>query len=84
MPVASKGPDSVRNGLALSGTIHWLFDRGLVSIDDDQKILLAKKNIPDPLLKLLNQDGRVLVPENPNLRPHPHYLRFHREKIFKG
>jgi putative restriction endonuclease len=84
MPVASNGPDSVRNGLALSGTIHWLFDRGLVSIDDDQKILLAKKSIPDPLRRLLNSDGKVIVPENPNLHPHPHYLKFHREHVFKG
>ena len=38
-PVASKGPDSVRNGLALSGTVHWMFDRGLISIGDDYKIL---------------------------------------------
>jgi putative restriction endonuclease len=32
MPVSRKGPDSVRNGLALSGTVHWMFDRGLISI----------------------------------------------------
>jgi hypothetical protein len=25
-------PAAVRNGLALSGTIHWMFDRGLVSV----------------------------------------------------
>ena len=31
-PVASDGPDSVRNGLALSATVHWMFDRGLVSV----------------------------------------------------
>ena len=29
-PVAHRGPDSIRNGLALSGTIHWMFDRGLI------------------------------------------------------
>jgi len=28
-PVAAGGSDSVRNGLALSGTIHWMFDRAL-------------------------------------------------------
>src|SRR5207302_10438867 len=39
-PVASSGPDSVRNGLALSGTIHWMFDRGLISIGDDLRILV--------------------------------------------
>ncbi|MBX9460355.1 MAG: HNH endonuclease [Brevundimonas sp.] len=28
-PVEHGGPDTVRNGLALSGTVHWLFDRHL-------------------------------------------------------
>ena len=29
-PVKDNGPDSVRNGLALSATVHWMFDRGLI------------------------------------------------------
>ena len=32
-PVADLGPDSVRNGIALSGTVHWMFDRGLISLE---------------------------------------------------
>ncbi|HET7060870.1 MAG TPA: HNH endonuclease [Nitrosospira sp.] len=28
-PVQHQGPDSIRNGIALSGTVHWMFDRGL-------------------------------------------------------
>ncbi len=28
--VEANGPDIVRNGLALSGTAHWIFDRGLI------------------------------------------------------
>jgi putative restriction endonuclease len=27
-PVEANGPDTVQNGLALSGTVHWMFDRG--------------------------------------------------------
>ena len=34
-PVHANGPDSLRNGIALSSTFHWMFDRGLISIDDD-------------------------------------------------
>lgn len=30
-PVEKLGPDFVRNGIALSGTVHWMFDRGLLS-----------------------------------------------------
>jgi putative restriction endonuclease len=34
-PVEANGPDIVSNGLALSGTAHWMFDRGLIGVDDD-------------------------------------------------
>jgi putative restriction endonuclease len=84
MPVSKKGPDSVRNGLALSGTLHWLFDRGLLSVGDDHRILIAKDQVPDRVRQLLNSDGRAIAPHDESLRPHPHYLRYHREKIFKG
>jgi putative restriction endonuclease len=84
MPVLDKGPDSIRNGLALSGTLHWLFDRGLVAIDDDQKILTAKNKIPDQIRTLLNPDGKIITPKDLGYRPHPYYLRYHREHIFKG
>lgn len=35
-PVSQNGPDSIRNGVALSGTVHWMFDRGLVSVPDQR------------------------------------------------
>ena len=61
-PVASKGPDSVRNGLALSGTVHWMFDRGLISIGDDYKILVAKDHVPENAVRFLNQNGLIHLP----------------------
>jgi putative restriction endonuclease len=84
MSVTDNGPDSVRNGLALSGTFHWLFDRGLVSVSDDHEILLAKKGIPDQIRKLLNASGKIITPDDQNCRPHPYYLSHHRRHIFKG
>jgi putative restriction endonuclease len=84
MPVSQKGPDSVRNGLALSGTVHWMFDRGLISITDDYRILVAEGQVPDQMRRLLNSDGNAIPPREANSRPHPHYLRFHRENVFKG
>lgn len=35
LPVSEGGPDVIQNGIALSATAHWLFDRHLVSISDD-------------------------------------------------
>lgn len=83
-PVADNGPDSIRNGLALSGTIHWLFDRGLMSFDDDYRILKVKNGIPEEINFLINKTGRLLVPANQEEQPSLHFLRYHRETIFKG
>ncbi len=83
-PVAENGPDTVRNGLALSSTFHWLFDRGLISLGDDFEILTVKNGLPDNLISLLNRDGYAHTPIDHNVRPHPQYLRHHRERIFKG
>jgi putative restriction endonuclease len=83
-PVADRGPDSVRNGLALCSTIHWMFDRGLVSVEDDFGILVARDRVPDTVARLVHPDGKLALPDRPELRPHPHFLRYHRERVFKG
>lgn len=82
--VEDRGPDSVRNGLALSGTFHWLFDRGLISIDKDFKILRAKGQIPQELLLLFPHDGMLRLPDDQRLWPHDQFMRHHRENRFKG
>ena len=83
-PVAAGGSDSVRNGLALSGTIHWMFDRGLVSVDDDFTILAASGHLPPAITRLFRVDRKLVIPNRPEISPHPAHLRYHRENIFKG
>ena len=85
-PVSDRGPDSVRNGVALSATVHWMFDRGLISIGDppDYPILVANRGLPDAALRLLNEDRRLRLPRNPVFRPAPAYLDYHRKAVFKG
>lgn len=85
LPVEERGPDTVRNGLALSGTIHWMFDRGLVSVDVDGSILLARGSIADEVAdRLLTPDRRLILPRDPANHPHPSYLEWHRRERFKG
>ncbi|MDF0660826.1 MULTISPECIES: HNH endonuclease [unclassified Rhizobium] len=83
-PVADGGPDSVRNGLALSGTVHWMFDRGLISVDDDYRLLIACDGVPDTITRLINLERRLLVPTRADERPHSQFLQYHREQVFKG
>jgi putative restriction endonuclease len=83
-PVENDGPDSTRNGLALSRTIHWLFDRGVISLEDDGRILTTAKLIPERIRPMLNADGYARFPKSTLLRPHPQFLRYHRENKFVG
>lgn len=77
------GPDSIRNGLGLSRTAHWMFDRGLVSVSDEFQILTSP-NLPPDAQRLLNQDGRIRTPTSDFNRPHSRFLQYHRENIFKN
>jgi len=84
-PVAENGPDTVRNGLALSGTVHWMFDRGLISVDEDgESILVAKDRVPDTAQRLIVPGKRLILPEDTRCLPHPAHLKYHREQVFKG
>lgn len=83
-PVEASGPDIVSNGLALSGTAHWMFDRGLIALSDDLDILISRQtNDPDGVRAFINKDGRAIAPRRLIERPHPHFLRWHREHCFK-
>jgi len=82
--VEHRGPDSVRNGIALSGTMHWMFDRGLISVDNDYNLLLAKHSVPETVERLLLGNSKLLLPERNELRPHPQFLEYHRQHVFKG
>ena len=79
MSVEAGGPDTVANGIALSGTVHWMFDRGLIALSDAGDILLSRKiNDVAGVEKLIYADRRARLPANEN-RPHPRYLAWHRE-----
>ena len=84
-PVEANGPDIVSNGLALSGTAHWMFDRGLIGVDDDMTILVSRQmNDPESIHALINRSGRILFPPREVDRPHPQFVRWHREHRFKS
>src|SRR5690606_29827349 len=69
-PVEHDGPDTVRNRIALTGTAHWLFDRGLISFSDDYRILVSPHGVPDDLDRLIRKDGMLVVPRESARRPH--------------
>ena len=80
MSVEAGGPDTEINGIALSGTVHWMFDRGLISLSDAGDILLSSKiNDVASVEKLIRPDRQAILPANANISPHPRFLAWHRE-----
>ena len=85
MSVEAGGPDATSNGLALSGTVHWMFDRGLISLGDDGDILLSRKiNDVEGVRKLIYADCRARLPSSATHRPHCRYLQWHRAARFNA
>ena len=83
-PVDRGGPDIVTNGIALSGTVHWMFDRGLIGLNDDLEILVSRQaNDPESIHSMINRTGFAIPPQRSLERPHPAFLAWHREHCFK-
>lgn len=91
-PVASNGPDRVSNGLALTPTLHRLFDAGLftATYQEGRPRLLVSPRLerrmiesPDGRFRLTLEDG---APVKPPTRledwPSRDQLDFHRSRIF--
>lgn len=80
--VAEGGPDVVQNGIALSATAHWLFDRHLISLDEECRLLVSHNKVPSELIRLFPAPGeRVHLPADPRLHPHLDYVARHRARF---
>src|SRR3546814_8640178 len=81
-PVDRGGPDIVTNGIALSGTVHWMFDRGLIGLNDDLEILVSRQaNDPNSIRSLINKTGFAIPPQRLLERPHPAFLEIGRAHV---
>ncbi|MBI3789618.1 MAG: HNH endonuclease [Gemmatimonadetes bacterium] len=86
-PVAESGPNDTRNGLLLRSDFHRLFDLGLVTVDVSHRVVVSAR-IKEQWFngKAYNSlHGAALksLPEHPDDRPLPEYLRWHNESIFE-
>lgn len=78
------GSNDPTNGIALSKTAHWLFDRGFWSITNDLRVIVAADLFDEAgeeayLLKKLA--GRQLLrPANSHFLPDPACLTWHRKR----
>mgnify|MGYP000536636279 CR=1 FL=1 len=79
------GTDNPRNGLSMSRSVHWAFDKGLFSISDQYEILIHPKakvaNINNfPLFEMDRK--QIALPEEDYFYPHQEALQWHRDEIW--
>ncbi|MCC7349387.1 MAG: HNH endonuclease [Phycisphaerales bacterium] len=81
VPLGEGGTDDIRNGVALTRTLHWAFDQGLFGITSNRTI-----HVPIRIQQLrenefLKQfvDHSISEASNPSLRVHPDACKWHLE-----
>ncbi len=86
IPFSVGQDDKVTNGIALCPNMHRVFDRGLISISTDYKILVSQQIYEDEghgysLGRLKNKI--IALPQTKQYWPSKESLEWHREKVFK-
>jgi len=83
VPVHAKGSDHPANGLPLTKELHWAFDRGLMGVSEDRKILVPPKVAAlDGNEFLRDLDGLpIREAQTPALRALAEALYWHRENV---
>lgn len=86
VPWSHSHNDDPRNGMALCGLRHWIFDQGLIGITSEYKVKVS------PILDLDSQhteiiaaiaDSEIYKPSNRILWPANVALRWHMQNIFR-
>lgn len=83
-PFSLSNDDTVKNGIALSPTLHRAFDRGLISITADYKVKVsAVVNDTDSNFTLSQfHNKNIYLPNRESWYPSIESLDWHREHIF--
>lgn len=84
--LAQGGPDDLRNGFTLTGTLHWAFDNGLFCVEDNRNVRVSPKALSFHGNEWLRQfDGKpISEASDVPFKVAPEAFAWHRENIFEG
>lgn len=86
IPFSISQNDDVRNGISLCKLHHWAFDKGLISVSENYRVMIARLiESEGPVESMLSvfRNSAVLLPEHDQLYPSQHALDWHRENIMQ-
>jgi putative restriction endonuclease len=80
-PHVNKDSHHVQNGLALRVDLHNLFDAGLITVDDDYRLVISNRLKSEGYAAYNGQ--KVRLPNNASNRPSKEALELHRTGVFR-
>lgn len=85
IPFSLSHDDTIGNGIALCPTLHRAFDRGLVSVDENYRVMVSKAFAESPSRYALRQfqGQQLLVPALAHCQPLSQNFAWHREMVFE-
>ena len=85
VPFSESYNDTVSNGIALCPNLHRAFDRGLISIDSEYRVLVSSTFIEDENNYSIRKfEGKsILLPRNNDYFPIKENFEWHRKNVFR-
>ena len=85
-PFAKSYNDTITNGIALCPNLHRAFDRGLIGIDENYKVVVSERftESPDTTYSIKKLAGMaIILPVESRFYPSEENLAWHRKHTFK-
>lgn len=79
-PKSHGGSFMPNNGIALCRDLHWAFDKGFFTLDDDLRVMVHPK-VTSEYLNSFN-GKKIRIPSNQFFVPDPDNVRYHRENVY--
>jgi putative restriction endonuclease len=85
VPVSAGGSDDIRNGITLTQTLHWAFDRGLFGVMPNRTIYIPRKVSQMAENEFLRQfeNKTIIEAEQANSRAHGDAFSWHMNKFVR-
>lgn len=86
IPFGKSHDDTIGNGLSLCPNIHRAFDRGLLTIDENYRLVVSKnfeEDINSPFSMKQFENRTILLPKNMSYAPLKENLLWHNENVFR-
>ncbi len=83
-PWSKTKDDAIQNGITLTPTLHRAFDRFLISIDEEYRVVVSKsftEDVTSPFNMRQFSGKRIILPEKPEWYPSQEALAWHRAHL---